>query len=128
MSCASNKTARLSSPSEHLPSTLRHLLPLTAGPRIAGSGLPTSTLDRDNPVTKKGGRQQALARSAVSAHSVAHLLDQRARARRTPPPLAVVLPDDPRVRDLRVTPHSLADYDGLLSPPPAVEVPDEPPA
>jgi transposase len=67
--------------------------------------------------------QEALARGAVSAPSVAHLLDQRARARRQPPPLTVVLPDDPRVRDLRVTPHSLTAYDALLTPPPT-----EPPA
>jgi hypothetical protein len=63
--------------------------------------------------------QEALARGAVSSASVAHLLDQRARARRQPPPLMVVLPDDPRVRDLRVTPHPLAAYDALLTPPPA---------
>jgi transposase len=55
----------------------------------------------------------AFARGAVSAASVAHVLDQRARARRVPPPLDVVLPDDPRVRDLRVTPHALAPYDAL---------------
>jgi len=62
--------------------------------------------------------QDALARGAVSAPSVAHLLDQRARARRQPPPLAVVLPADPRVRDLRVTPHPLTAYDALLAAPP----------
>jgi transposase len=62
--------------------------------------------------------QEALARGAVSAPSVAHLLDQRARARHQPPPLAVVLPADPRVRDLRVTPHPLTAYDALLAPPP----------
>jgi transposase len=63
--------------------------------------------------------QEALARGAVSAASVGHLLDQRARARRQPPPLTVILPDDPRVRDLRVTPHPLSAYDALLAPPPA---------
>ena len=36
-----------------------------------------------------------------------------ALARKTPPPIAVVLPDDPRVRDLRVTPHALTQYDAL---------------
>jgi transposase len=69
--------------------------------------------------------QEALARGAVSAPSVAHLLEQRARARRQPPPLTVVLPADPRVRDLRVTPHPLAAYDTLLTPPPTPEPPDE---
>jgi transposase len=61
---------------------------------------------------------EALARGAVSAPSVAHLLDQRARARRQPPPLAVVLPADPRGRDLRVTPHPLTAYEALLAAPP----------
>jgi transposase len=55
----------------------------------------------------------ALQRGAISAHSVAHVLDQRARKRRVKPAIGVVLPDDPRGRDLRVTPHSLADYDAL---------------
>jgi hypothetical protein len=32
--------------------------------------------------------------------------------------VAVVLPADPRVRDLRVTPHSLTAYDALLAAPP----------
>lgn len=55
----------------------------------------------------------ALDRGAVSADSVAQVLDQRARGRGTVPSLPVVLPDDPRVRDLRVTPHALAPYDAL---------------
>lgn len=56
---------------------------------------------------------EALDRGAISADSVAHLLDQRARARKELPPIPVVLPDDPRVRDLRVTPHALTAYDAL---------------
>jgi hypothetical protein len=46
---------------------------------------------------------------------VGHLLDQRARARKSLPPLDAVLPDDPRVRDLRVTPHALDSYDALYA-------------
>jgi hypothetical protein len=68
----------------------------------------------------------AVARDALSAWAIAHRLDQRARARRTPPPVPVLVPADPRVRDLRVTPHRLTDYDGLLSPTP--EDPDATPA
>jgi transposase len=60
---------------------------------------------------------ETLGRGAVSAAAVAHVLDQRARARRTPPPLAVVLPDDPRVRDLHVIPHALDTYDSLTTRP-----------
>jgi transposase len=59
---------------------------------------------------------EALARGAASATSVAHLLDQQRRAQGAPPPLDTVLPDDPRVRDLHVTPHPLADYDALAKP------------
>jgi transposase len=56
---------------------------------------------------------EALTRGAISAASVAHLLDQQARLRGQAPPIDVVLPDDPRVRDLRVEPHSLTPYDEL---------------
>lgn len=55
----------------------------------------------------------AVERGAISAASVAHIVDQRARHKKAPPPLGVILPDDPRVRDLRVTPHALGPYDAL---------------
>jgi transposase len=64
----------------------------------------------------------AIGRGAVSAASVAHILDQQTRSKRLPPPIDVVLPDDPRVRDLRVTPHALAPYDALSH---DLEDPDE---
>jgi transposase len=57
---------------------------------------------------------EALARGAASAEAVAHLVDQRRRAANTPPLLDIILPDDPRIRDLHVTPHSLASYDDAL--------------
>jgi len=50
---------------------------------------------------------------AYSSGSIAHVLEQRRRERGLRPPMAVDLPDDPRVRDLRVTPHRLEDYDAL---------------
>lgn len=70
-------------------------------------------LDRYGATELDAALAQALARGAVSASSVAHILDQRARKRSAPPPIDIVLPDDPRVRDLRVTPHALAPYDAL---------------
>jgi transposase len=82
-------------------------------------------LDQYGATALNWALNEALARGAVSAASVAHLLDQRARARRQPPPLSIVLPADPRVRDLRVTPHPLTAYDALLTPPPAEEATDE---
>jgi hypothetical protein len=56
---------------------------------------------------------EAVQREAFGAGSVAHILEQRRRARGLAPPIRVELPDDPRVRDLRVTPHRLEDYDAL---------------
>ena len=52
-------------------------------------------------------------RGSPHPSSVGHVLDQRARARGVLPAIDVVLPDDPRVRDLDVRPHQLSDYDAL---------------
>src|SRR2546426_810896 len=84
-------------------------------------------LDQVGASTLDGALAEALARGAISAASVAHVLEQRRRARRQPPLLDLVLPADPRVRDLRVTPHALSAYDTLLTPPPAAaeETPDD---
>ena len=71
-------------------------------------------LQRHGPRELNAALREALTRGAVAAASVAHVLDQRARRRKQPPALDVVLPDDPRVRELRVTPHPLTDYDRLL--------------
>jgi hypothetical protein len=56
---------------------------------------------------------EAHQRGAFTAQSVAHILDQARRAKQQPVPLDVVLPADPRVRDLIVTPHTLDGYDRL---------------
>jgi transposase len=58
----------------------------------------------------------AVEREAFGAGSVAHILESRRRARGLRPPVAVELPKDPRVRDLRVMPHRLEDYDALATP------------
>jgi len=57
--------------------------------------------------------EEAHQRGAFAAQSVAHVLDQRRRARGAPAPLDPVLPDDPRVRDMVLIPHSLDSYDDL---------------
>lgn len=54
---------------------------------------------------------EALERGSPHPETVRLILDQRARARHQPPPMRVRLPDDPKVRDLAVIPHPLADYD-----------------
>lgn len=70
-------------------------------------------LDQYGPDDLETALATAHERGAFSAQSVAHILDQRQRARRAPPKFEPTLPDDPRVRDLDVTPHSLASYDVL---------------
>jgi transposase len=72
-------------------------------------------LDRYGSAELDAGLAEAHRRSAFAAESVAHILDQRARARGVPPTADVVLPDDPRVRDLVVTPHALDRYDQLAA-------------
>ena len=74
-------------------------------------------LDRYGAAELDRAIADALARGAPGAASVAHILDQRARARKALPALDAVLPDDPRVRDLRVTPHALDPYDELYAAP-----------
>lgn len=70
-------------------------------------------LDRYGAPELEAAITEAHGRNAFAAQSVAHILDQRARARGALPPVDVVLPDDPRVRDIVVTPHALERYDEL---------------
>ncbi len=79
--------------------------------------------DRYDAHAIDGAIGEALARGAASAEAVAHVLDQRRRADSAPPLVEVVLPDDPRIRDLRVVPHSLASYDDALRTTPRAEEP-----
>jgi transposase len=70
-------------------------------------------LDQYGPLSLDAALAQAHERAAFSAHSVAHILEQRRRVTGAPPPIAIALPDDPRVRDTVVVPHSLGEYDLL---------------
>jgi hypothetical protein len=63
----------------------------------------------------------ALERDAAHLGAVRHFIDQHAHARGQPPPIAVVLPKDPRVRALSVRAQTLSDYEQLTP-----ESPDEP--
>jgi hypothetical protein len=60
----------------------------------------------------------ALARDALGAGAIAHVLDTRRRQRGLKPPLPMALPNRPGVRDLEVTPHRLETYDVLTRPDP----------
>ena len=70
-------------------------------------------LDQYGPTELNAALADAHQRGAFAAQSVAHVLDQRRRARGAPVPLPVSLSGDHRVQDLVVTPHSLEPYDKL---------------
>jgi hypothetical protein len=54
---------------------------------------------------------EALEKGSPHPETVRMVLDRRRQARQAKPPIAIELPDDPRVKNLVVTPHALADYD-----------------
>jgi transposase len=82
-------------------------------------GATTTGLTRLLDLYGAAALNQAMARalSADSAHlqAVRQILEQQQQARHQPPPVAVALPDDARVRDLVVHPHDLATYDRLTT-------------
>lgn len=57
--------------------------------------------------------EEALARGALGPGAIAHVLEQRRRRRGRKPPMPIVLPDRPDVRDLDVRRHRLETYDAL---------------
>jgi hypothetical protein len=56
---------------------------------------------------------EALAEGAPHVQGVRQVLQRRRTERQLPPPVAVRLPDDQRVRDLVVHPHRLSTYDTI---------------
>ena len=56
---------------------------------------------------------EALRRGTPTPASVAHLLEQERRRKHRLPAVPIELPDRPKVRTLRVTPHELETYDAL---------------
>jgi transposase len=75
-------------------------------------------LDDYGPQELAAAIDAALARDAVGAGAIAHILETRRRQRGLKPPMPMVLPDRPGVRDLDVTPHRLETYDELTRPDP----------
>jgi hypothetical protein len=59
---------------------------------------------------------EALERDVPHLGAVRQILDRKRHDRGEPPPVPVALPDDPRLRDLVVRPHPLADYENLHPP------------
>lgn len=56
---------------------------------------------------------EALKNHAPHPHAVRHILERIRREHGKPPALPLALPDDPRIRNLVVTPHSLSAYDNF---------------
>ena len=72
-------------------------------------------LDRYGAVELEAAITEALERDVPHPNAVRLSLERRREQRHQPPPLAVALPADNRVRDLVVRPHNLDDYDQLQS-------------
>ena len=80
----------------------------------------TELLDTHGAAALDAAIAAALAEDAVHLPAVRHFIDLHRAERGASPPIPVTLPDDPRVRDLAVRPHDLAEYEKL-----AQESPDE---
>jgi hypothetical protein len=84
-----------------------------------GQNLGTATKQLERMLDDYGERELAVAieqvnEKGLSAPSaVAQILEQERRRRRMKPPVRVPITNDPRVRDLHVTPHRLEQYDEL---------------
>ena len=70
-------------------------------------------LNAHGPVALERAIAAALDADAAYLGGVRHFIDQQRKESDKPPPLALALPDDPRLRTLSVRPHDLADYDRL---------------
>ena len=70
-------------------------------------------LDRHGAPDLEAALAEAVANGVGHLGAIHHGLDRRREERGLLPPTPVHLPDDPRVRNLHVTPHSLARYDNL---------------
>lgn len=74
-------------------------------------------LERYGAVELEAAIAEALKRGVPHPNAVRLELERRRDLRDAAPPLAVALPEDPRVRDLVVRPHALNEYDYLQTAP-----------
>ncbi len=70
-------------------------------------------LEAHGPGALEAAIAEALAHDSAHLGAVRQALDRQRHARALPPPLAVALPEDPRLRTLTVRPHPLREYDAL---------------
>jgi len=73
----------------------------------------TSLLDAHGAAAVDDALAAALKAQAPHLAAVRQLLEQARHAQAQPPPIAVALPEDPRLRDIVVRPHPLTTYDQL---------------
>jgi transposase len=71
-------------------------------------------LDAHGAAAVEAALLAALAQDAAHLSAVRHFIDLHRAQRGRSPPIPVTLPDDPRVRDLTVRVHNLADYEDLI--------------
>ncbi len=87
----------------------------TLAERGANLGAATNSLNRMldeyGAVELDAAVVEALARHSPHLGAIRQILDRRRSSRDMPPPVSVDLPDDPRLRNLVVRPHSLENYD-----------------
>ena len=70
-------------------------------------------LDAHGPGALEAAIAEALQRGVPHLPAVRQILDSKRHQQGRPPAIPVALPDDPRVRDLVVRDHPLADYEAL---------------
>jgi transposase len=102
---------------------LRHAVPVAQellrrlAERGAHLGSETSRLmrllDEHGAQRLAAAMTEALQKDVLHHHGIRQILERDRIERGAPPPLPVVLPDDPRVRDLSVRPHDLSRYDEI---------------
>lgn len=71
-------------------------------------------LDQHGAVRLEQAIREALASGAHSHHALRHILERMRHGEGRPPAVPPRLPEDPRVRDLAVSPPRLDGYDALL--------------
>jgi transposase len=70
-------------------------------------------LDTHGAAALEAALAAALGQNATHLAAVRHFIDLHRAQRGASPPIPVTLPDDPRVRELAVRPHNLAEYEKL---------------
>jgi len=70
-------------------------------------------LDTYGAESLEAAAREVLERQVPHVPAVRQVLERERRARGLPPALPLPLPDDPRIRDLRVRPHPLSSYDTI---------------